>query len=233
MMKKKKTKKTKKKFRPTPEYLARRDALHALVRRAHDGDPLSVQELFARYEHWLHATALQFQQPAGSSSALTVDDLYAIAVDAFWYCVLGHQRWRSDFHYSVMRVVRQTVHRACRKNRGPLSVPYGMKDVQIPSLGITLEDLLVVDEEEEVHAVLDNEILHHELARAVLTLRPSQRKAIELYYGLDDGIPRKLRECAEIMCISLPRVQQHINNGLERLRNIRSLQEIADEREGK
>ena len=67
---------------------------------------------------------------------------------------------------------------------------------------------------------LDNVILREKLKEILGSLTPREAIIIILRYGLDDGIPKTLKECAEIVgSVSRTRVSQIELKALRKLRH--------------
>lgn len=86
------------------------------------------------------------------------------------------------------------------------------------------EDILLQDVIEDLdsphpHQVAYKELLRDEMRSAVTTLPPRERKIIELYFGLADGVPRTLAEVGQRFGISRERVRQLKEIALNRLRS--------------
>ncbi|EME30976.1 RNA polymerase sigma factor SigA [Galdieria sulphuraria] len=57
-------------------------------------------------------------------------------------------------------------------------------------------------------------------------LKPKEKQALMLRFGLEDGVPRSLEECGRIMALSCERVRKLVLAGLEKLRHPSVIQKL-------
>jgi RNA polymerase primary sigma factor len=77
-----------------------------------------------------------------------------------------------------------------------------------------LGDATLIDPGEEV----DQHLLKQRIEEVLRGLRPRDREAIELRFGLRDGQPRTLEEVSRVLGVTRERVRQLVQRGLARLR---------------
>lgn len=101
--------------------------------------------------------------------------------------------------------------------RPPISLDVSVTEQGPSQDGRTLGELLIGDGEMEERMV---ERMQRQELDAVLktSLKPMERAAIRLRFGLEDGHPRTLREVGELLSLSRERVRQHVFSALSKLR---------------
>jgi RNA polymerase primary sigma factor len=75
---------------------------------------------------------------------------------------------------------------------------------------------------------LDRQFLRERVDEALRCLVPRDREVIELRFGLQDGIPRTLREVAKRYGLTRERVRQIVTRALEKLRRVTPLAGFAE-----
>lgn len=102
-------------------------------------------------------------------------------------------------------------------SKPPVSLDLPVADGDTTQQGRTLGELVVGDDEIEERLVvqMQKQELDSVLRRS---LKPVERAAVRLRFGLEDGHPRTLREVGQLLSISRERARQHIFSALSKLR---------------
>jgi len=94
--------------------------------------------------------------------------------------------------------------------------------------GQTLEDFLAARPTAGPGEEADQHLLRQRIEEALRGLKPRDREAIELRFGLRDGRPRTLEEVSRVLGVTRERVRQLEQRGLARLREAGRRNRLAD-----